>query len=307
MNKFKVGDPVKIRKGITNEDMGTKYPRLDLDKVYHISAVKEGGGIYHLKEPPSFVFSGFWLEPAEDTEEKKSLGEQVNSALEDFLTSISDRHKPILKPGDYVVVLKDDIKDFGKSVGRDGSGWIDQFPDTPLKIKEVVGPAVTLEGFPCYVLHQDWVRLADKVEAREKALGIKDVIFKNPATIVFWTDGTKTVVKCRKGDKWDAEKGLAMACAKKLMGNRDGYHKALAMHYKKKRVWEEEMDTEQIRAAVSSGCRLNPGCDSCPCCPGKGGTCYMIAMADRGQLITMLKEFEKADKWNYEDWGICHA
>ena len=166
---------------------------------------------------------------------------------------------------------------------------------------------IHLREYATYCFSPEWIRLADKVVARIKALGIERVLFNDPATIVFWTDGTKTVVKCRKGDKWDAEKGLAMACAKKLMGNREGYHKTLAKYYKKERVWEEEMDTEQIRAAVSRGCRFTPGCDSCPCCPGKGGTCYIIAMADRGELITMLKEFEKADKWSYEDWRMSHA
>ena len=44
---------------------------------------------------------------------------------------------------------------------------------------------------------------------------IKNVIFNDPATIVFWKDGTKTVVKCQDGDEFDPEKGLAMAIAKK--------------------------------------------------------------------------------------------
>ena len=47
---------------------------------------------------------------------------------------------------------------------------------------------------------------------------IPDVIFSNPATIVFWEDGTKTVVKCQKGNIYDKEKGLAMAIAKKALG-----------------------------------------------------------------------------------------
>ena len=305
--KFSIGDPVKFREGITNESMGTNNPRLDLKKEYHISFV-ESDDVLHLSEAPSYIFSPEWPEPAEDEpkDEPKTLGEQVNSALEDFLTGIADRHKTILKPGDHVVVLKDDIKDFGKSVGMEGSKWIDAFPDKPLKIEQVIGPAVILEGFPHYYLHQDWVRLADKVEVREKALGIKDVIFKDPATIVFWTDGTKTVVKCRKGDKWDAEKGLAMACAKKLLGNRDGYHKALKKLYTTGGNWQKEMSTEAIRAAVSTGCIRN-GCENCPCCPDRGGKCYIIALADRDQLITMLEAFEKADKWSYDDWRMSHA
>ena len=43
------------------------------------------------------------------------------------------------------------------------------------------------------------------------------VIRNGPATIVFWKDGTKTVVKCH-GEYYDPEKGLAMALARKLWG-----------------------------------------------------------------------------------------
>lgn len=49
---------------------------------------------------------------------------------------------------------------------------------------------------------------------------IKDVKFNGPATIVFWSDDTKTVVKC-EGEKFDKEKGLAMAIAKKFMGTNE--------------------------------------------------------------------------------------
>lgn len=52
---------------------------------------------------------------------------------------------------------------------------------------------------------------------------IKRVIFNNPATIVFWADGTKTVVKAH-GDKFDEEKGLAMAIAKRALGNTGSYY-----------------------------------------------------------------------------------
>ena len=185
------------------------------------------------------------------------------------------------------------------------SSWADEVPTTPMTVTEIDGHTHKMEE-TMYTFHDNWIRPA-KFEFREKGLGIERVLFNNPATIVFWTDGTKTVVKCRKGDEWDAEKGLAMACAKKLMGNRDGYHKTLATYYKEKRVWEKGMGTEQIRAAVSRGCLLSNGCDNCPCCPSKGGTCYIIALADRGELITMLKEFEEADKWSYEDWRMRYA
>lgn len=52
---------------------------------------------------------------------------------------------------------------------------------------------------------------------------IKNVIFNYPATIVFWADGDKTVVKCQNNDFFDAEKGLAMAIIKKMNGGKGNY------------------------------------------------------------------------------------
>lgn len=56
---------------------------------------------------------------------------------------------------------------------------------------------------------------------------IKDVIFDKGVTIVFWSDGTKTVVHCQPGDKYDAEKGLLACMAKKFYGG-NGFNRALA-------------------------------------------------------------------------------
>lgn len=55
-----------------------------------------------------------------------------------------------------------------------------------------------------------------------KDLAIKNVIFNDPATIIFWTDGTKTVVKA-ENEPFDPEKGLAMAMSKKFLGNKGNY------------------------------------------------------------------------------------
>ena len=56
---------------------------------------------------------------------------------------------------------------------------------------------------------------------------IKKVIFNDPATIVYWKDGTKTVVKCQKGDDFDPEKGFAMAFLKKCWGNKGNFNDKL--------------------------------------------------------------------------------
>ena len=54
---------------------------------------------------------------------------------------------------------------------------------------------------------------------RNRELKVEKVIFNNPATIVFWSDNTKTVVVCGEDDTYDKEKGFYIACAKKLFGN----------------------------------------------------------------------------------------
>lgn len=49
------------------------------------------------------------------------------------------------------------------------------------------------------------------------------VIQNPPATVVFWSDGTKTVVKARN-EVFSPEKGLAMAISKKALGNKGNYY-----------------------------------------------------------------------------------
>ena len=53
---------------------------------------------------------------------------------------------------------------------------------------------------------------------------IDKVVFNDPATIVMWSDGSKTVVKCQPGDTYSEELGLAMCIAKKYYGNTGAYN-----------------------------------------------------------------------------------
>lgn len=75
---------------------------------------------------------------------------------------------------------------------------------------------------------------------------IKNVIFNDPATIVFWEDGTKTVVKCQDGDEFDPEKGLAMAIVKKAYGNKGSYCNKLKKWLPK----EEPVDTNSSLRSI---------------------------------------------------------
>lgn len=69
---------------------------------------------------------------------------------------------------------------------------------------------------------------------------IKKVIFNDPATIVFWQDGTKTVVKCAEGEPYDPEKGLMAAIAKKAFGN-------LGNYYNQIKKWLPKEKTEEAK------------------------------------------------------------
>ena len=60
------------------------------------------------------------------------------------------------------------------------------------------------------------------------------------STNLFWSDGTKTVVKCGDNDIYDTEKGLAMAVAKKFLGTNKS-HSNYMDKFKKWLPKEEEM------------------------------------------------------------------
>lgn len=69
--------------------------------------------------------------------------------------------------------------------------------------------------------------------------GITNVIFNDPATIVFWEDGTKTVVRVSAYERYDAEKGMAMAIIKKICGNTGRYNNLFA-------PWVEAYEKETL-------------------------------------------------------------
>lgn len=77
------------------------------------------------------------------------------------------------------------------------------------------------KGYLYFLLHAGF-RLQKRQWARPNP-EIKRVIFHDPATIVFWRDGSKTVVKA-ENEPYDPEKGLAMAIAKHALGNEGNYY-----------------------------------------------------------------------------------
>lgn len=82
-------------------------------------------------------------------------------------------------------------------------------------------------------LYRDLVLTAPRLISQ-----IKKVIFNDPATIVIWSDDTKTIVKCQENDIFDPEKGLAMAISKKALGNKGNYCNEI-------KKWTEKYEEEQ--------------------------------------------------------------
>lgn len=87
-----------------------------------------------------------------------------------------------------------------------------------------VETAMDHEGF-----HNGWNAALRHMRQHSDTLlpEIERLIFNDPATIVYWSDGTKTVVKCQQGDTFSAETGLMAAMLKRFMGNDNSYNKVI--------------------------------------------------------------------------------
>ena len=125
--------------------------------------------------------------------------------------------------GSLIATIKDcDIKDFGTLIGS-----------SDLVMKDADTNKFYTDDMLDYLLKEVIDKKAEEAEKeldkmvaeknRKKIDAFIDTIdkvyFNNPATIIKWKDGTKTVVKCQKGDTYDAEKGFAMALIKGLFYN----------------------------------------------------------------------------------------
>ena len=98
--------------------------------------------------------------------------------------------------------------------------------DTPLWMNLSVD--VNLSNLPGSFSYDDVVEALNRAfnpNIFGKSLTTKKIIYNGPATIILWTDGTKTVVKCKEGDPYSPEAGFALAVLKRLTGN--DFHKYL--------------------------------------------------------------------------------
>lgn len=92
---------------------------------------------------------------------------------------------------------------------------------------------------------------------------IKKVIFNDPATIVYWSDNTRTVVKCQDGDTYSKEQGLAMCIAKKYFGNKGNFNEVFKKFIGDEYTHgEEEIDENTMYDKLRAHCKRHI-CDNC--------------------------------------------
>ena len=117
------------------------------------------------------------------------------------------------------------------------SDWIGIVVDTDSERDEDICVSKSTTGERRFWVNSKYFDLCigDSHKSRSMCINtaIKRVIYNKPATIVFWGDDTKTVVKCQKGEKFDKEKGLALCIAKKALGNKSNFNNEI-------KAWIEE-------------------------------------------------------------------
>jgi len=157
---------------------------------YFVNALKQPNEIYpihDLRIDSGYDKFGLWEIHGHIADELKQTVDSIN--VSDMRWMFPDR-----TPTQYYATTTSDPA-WSRSITRQLSGTIEMVPMTPFYLTSNIEP-----------------------------YGIKKVIFHDPATIVLWEDGTKTVVKCQEGDTYSKEIGLAMCMLKKYMGNESNFN-----------------------------------------------------------------------------------
>lgn len=126
---------------------------------------------------------------------------------------------------------------------------------------------------------------------------IDHVILNAPATIVFWKDGSKTVVKCKEDDIYDPEKGIAMAFTKKVLGNNYNYINKFNTVLRKAKTVEDDSKAKITFKNNEDTCN-NCSCGSCSCDETPMESNISIATAAEitkvlGELANQIVEIRK--------------
>jgi len=108
----------------------------------------------------------------------------------------------------------------GINLTSDVKEWTVYLGDTPLG---KIGSIVDISSLSCATSCKPEKKLYQFTDIFGKKYSvplIKRVMFQNPATIIFWEDGDKTIVKCDECDAYFEHIGMADAIMKKAFGSR---------------------------------------------------------------------------------------
>lgn len=186
------------------EDRGFKVSRGYFQGQYLFIITKDG-----------FSYSGSFIYPKTSD---RAVGEKAQRVfLEDLINEFHDAHMEYTVTlqgyGPYIpdeAVIREDIRN---KLNSDGC-------TLQVKMDPSVAKYVTEDVLATRLMTTH--HSTDQQRKNPDCSAIKKVIFNDPATIVFWKDGTKTVVKANN-EPYDPEKGLAMAISKKILGNKGNY------------------------------------------------------------------------------------
>lgn len=109
-----------------------------------------------------------------------------------------------------------DDRDNPKSVN--GIFWFPE--DDLLLVTDETKAKDSVDAFLYSLRTMDSIRkAATMTNQNPKPSLVEKVIVNGPKTIVFWNDGTKTIVSCREGEEFDIYTAFCAALAKKMFGS----------------------------------------------------------------------------------------
>ena len=152
---------------------------------------------------------------------------------------------------------------------------------------------LTVQGDVFYI-GDEFYDTSDEYERSVPGAAVR-VIYNSPATIAFWADGSKTVVKCDKGDVYDPKYGLALCYMKKALGSSRAFNDALRAgreenvrkFLKEHRYIECLLDDEYKNVCPI----VDAPCSACPYRTLRGYKCCQLIRED----IKKMREGEKHD------------
>ena len=110
-------------------------------------------------------------------------------------------------------------------------------------VETLVSPVITRTGTGMEQLPFLPVRTGTNVHMPMPVLEPERVIFSPPATVVYWKDGTKTVVRC-ENDVFSEEFGYAMACMRRMYGTRAAFKARF------KNAWRPQLAPQKKKKAA---------------------------------------------------------